>query len=1496
MSHSHPAGLLAAYNSLTDKHLAGYFNNTRIRRHLLRSGLITRSGRILSEKEYKLNIMKRDHQKYIRECLAQAIFHKVLDMERYHQLEIKRKLETLARKERIQRFKGEDTRRFLDSNMPVLSPHPPVGPKTSRGHTVLFDEGKSSPLTLTTPRPYTAPGHMQPPIRLEPLPSNHTLRTGPKITSGSRSKTSLMENEVPFPIGGKKAMMKFRNSMGNSQKTNLYQFPNIDSYVIPMIPSPPPPKVTKENRSETWKRRRVRPITAPNGLEPLFTGDSGRIHKTSLHSNAAITMIYLGKNVHLSYEDTDFRDEIIVYQQHCGGENLCVYKGKLLEKETFQFVSKRHHGFPFSLTFFLNGMQVNRLSSCCEYKHRNGSRLGGKRGYFGFVCVEKSSPCYKCIIAMGLDKKITSTKYRKEKSAEKREEQRRGEERRWKERENMISKRSEIEGKKTSVSDIFSAQEIQPGIREVRTAVEEIEQKGKLEQDVWEDNQEKTFKYEYEEDFEADEEKQDKEANEEGQGDDQINGISKSPTEDEKDIKSASSASSRSHPYSSDSEDESAEGDSGAHTENSTDESVRSSSSQELSENDEPGKSHLSIEHSFEVEIEDQEITKVKMETKHLSAEKSYENDLEKEMENETQGIVENLSEKSRKHASEEEKEKDKSKLWEESTAKVKDKGAGFPGVEESVGQIISEALVPGCYCHSDTESVSSTDEGEKPTKMPETDTGRVPSRNLVMEEREAVKSNKASQQVSQERYTLEKKEAVGEDEAPQPEDAGTVEEKRDTALQEKAGLTEDSLAEQIFTAEQPALAEQCKEQRELPLGTASRAETEAEGDGRSSTEELNAAKVGARDSVGLSEDEVPKEQALMQVVLETEKAASKGTWGWKKSVLINNSALSSELFPEARSLRQPVTPEMREMERGEAESETGSKKPDVDEIKEDMGSVEDAGSERENGSEEAKPEEELAQKRKKVLETERPLSSSAGEAEACQIEAPKGSPEELCEKAEARQELVLGKESHREGDRKEMLPEELNVERRKAERTNTPLWETGSEREEVTWANACKDEDTLEEQKLKGEDGEPVKEIRLEEETKTPQNETVSDAEDAEPIETTELTEDKGLLEDLLEERMVAMSEATSECEKSLEQVAPMREEGGERLNEASDTEHKGRTELLGQENVTPLEQGIEPPHDEEGASRASGNESAGKAQEPEVTITATGEDEECAAKDWSLARLERDEGPLKGQEGMRVMIMTQEDIPKGNPMMAGKVGEEAVDKEPEKDRDTECTLGTRVRKDSNTEGDKVIGGVAVETEEDLHQGGVAEAVAEQREVLADSKTADRKTVANKASSFSDVAGEKTWHQEKKALGKTAAVERVVAEETALSSKEVPVVEEVTVTSAAETGVGALPEADDLKGQAPELGQDQEGEVVEATQHAGSVGKEAETGSPHKKHEPGGAEEFRQGSSPKSELNRESLEAVAACPAKPDFSGIQEKQEHMVQGESENADISLND
>ncbi|NXV47919.1 ERIC3 protein, partial [Uria aalge] len=200
-----------------------------------------------------------------------------------------------------------------------------------------------------------------------------------------------------------------------------YQLPVISNHMIP-VPPPPPQKADRSVnavRDGAPRGRRFRPTTAPNGSEQLLARNSGGFPKPLLRSNAFVTMVFLGKSVHLSHSDTDYRDEIKVYQQHCGGENLCVYKGKLLEGETFQFVSKRHHGFPFSLTFFLNGMQVDRLSWCCEYKHQKHSRLGGRHGYFGFLNVEGASPCYRCIIAMGLDKKPSPPKRKMEDHEEK---------------------------------------------------------------------------------------------------------------------------------------------------------------------------------------------------------------------------------------------------------------------------------------------------------------------------------------------------------------------------------------------------------------------------------------------------------------------------------------------------------------------------------------------------------------------------------------------------------------------------------------------------------------------------------------------------------------------------------------------------------------------------------------------------------------------------------------------------------------------------------------------------------------------------------------------------------------------------------------------------------------------------------------------------------------------------------------------------------------------
>uniref|UniRef100_A0A673MAB0 DUF4590 domain-containing protein n=2 Tax=Sinocyclocheilus rhinocerous TaxID=307959 RepID=A0A673MAB0_9TELE len=403
MSHLNQ-GLISAYNSLTDKHLTGYFNNARLRRHLKKVGLITRSGRTVPDKEYKHKLIQRTHQRHVRECLAQAIFHKVLDMERLHQTEIRRKLEEFARRERIHKMKAERTKRYEDEPMLMLSPRPPTRPKISHArHSGPEEEHSESTESPSSSRPNTAPGKMQRPVRLKPLNSNSATaslkRTFPRHRP--RDRDSSNDTDQPLSYTLDRDGMKHLTTTDFSSTVSPYRLPVINNYVTPV-----PPLTKKKERGPrangTLRGRKLRPTTAPTAAT-----ESSSLQRTSAQSKVLVSMVYFGKSVHLSHDLMDLRDEVKVFQQHCGGENLCVYKGNLREGEVFQFVSRRHQGFPFSLTFFLNGLQVDRLSSCCEFKHRKGSRLGGRHGHFGFCGVEGASPCYKCIIAMGLDKKPT---------------------------------------------------------------------------------------------------------------------------------------------------------------------------------------------------------------------------------------------------------------------------------------------------------------------------------------------------------------------------------------------------------------------------------------------------------------------------------------------------------------------------------------------------------------------------------------------------------------------------------------------------------------------------------------------------------------------------------------------------------------------------------------------------------------------------------------------------------------------------------------------------------------------------------------------------------------------------------------------------------------------------------------------------------------------------------------------------------------------------------
>ncbi|XP_045147674.1 glutamate-rich protein 3, partial [Echinops telfairi] len=1443
MSHSHPAGLLAAYNSLTDKHLAGYFNNTRIRRHLLRSGLITRSGRIRSEKEYKLNIMKRDHQKYIRECLAQAIFHKVLDMERYHQLEIKKKLEAIARKERVQRFKGEPTRWSVENNMPILSPHPPFGQKSNWGHSIPVDEGHSSPLTMTAPRPYTAPGHPHPPVRLGPLPSDPLAGSVPKKTSRLRARAMLLEKDAPFPIGGQKALMKFSSSTDNSQGTHLYQLPNINSY---MMPSPPPPpadgKFTKENRAETWRKRRLRPITAPNGLEPLFTRDSRRIPKTSPHSNAVITMIYLGKSVHLAYDGSDFGDEIKVYQQHCGGENLCVYKGRLLEKETFQFISKRHHGFPFSLTFFLNGIQVNRLSSCCEYKHRKGSRLGGKRGYFGFVCVERSSPCYKCIIAMGLDKKPSSSRTRKE-NAEKREDLKKDGEKLRKGKEYMAPRGNEIEGNRALGSAIFSAQEEETQVREVRTAVEEMESKGKPGQDIWGDDQENAFKYEYEEDFEADEEKPDENTNEEGQAEDQMSGTSKSPSDDEKDKldpekesetssqtapgaedsvedesdgcsddefeddkqdrKTALSSSFRSHTNSSCSEDASSVEDRDSLTEVSSEQSARSSSSQEQREDDTPGKSHLPIDTVLEIEIEDQEITKAVVETKPAPVEKSSRSVLEEEMEKGAQGTAESPSTTSRERVFQEEKEKAKRKLWRGSPDKEKDEKAGAPGVEtEGDRQITAESLEPGQHNPPGAEpwTGSTEEEREKHLRKLEMDIHSAPNGTSVVEGR--LDSDTESKQVAPHMHTLETKATI--EPVPQPKDADTIEGKGEMTLagdielngQWKAATVQPVLTEEPLTVES-----------EAPQELVDLARAAADRDGNLGEEGLKPVEAeGARAFACLNEDRAPVEQGSKRSKLETGKAMSEGDEDSGKPGLGSRAVAQHSELAGAVAVLLEMPLEKGAGPRGAGTREARPGKPGDTECEEEGGTHfaktapgEPATPKREDGSAEG---EEPIKGSKEAIGIEVSLSSSSSEKtdELHQMSG-QDSPEE-------------GRSGLKNGVDLETIETETADHKQDGSRDvrpRTPLREGASEGKEGERVSASKEGPALQE-----EEG-------------AQRNEPPS-AGDAQPAvqglspgsdqaDSRAVTLARARPEESLPAGGIALLEAEEGLEKSLGNTWAPGTEGdqeGDQGQEGREAEAGSRAEMSQQEAAGP--QG-----DRQGGLGVPESQWSAEAR---VTIVTSGETEEGEVKGQDgLADLEgRDkEESLPGQEGVKDVTVVRGDGPAGDTVVAekslGGAPGEALD-----EAERGHPVGQAVQSSRSTAPAGNLGQGTAGAQADSSQRDRAEMATEEREGLADSKRVEG-PATNTAASSADVAGEETWQEMGGGAGQTSAVGMVVAE-IALSREEGSTVQEATVPSAPGLGLHTLGEASSLEKEPPQRqGRGPEGGKVDSTPRgAGSL------------------------------------------------------------------------
>ncbi|XP_074656719.1 uncharacterized protein LOC141909936 isoform X3 [Tubulanus polymorphus] len=405
MSHVDGGGPLAAYNSLMDPHLCGYFADKKKRRHLRKAGLVNRRGEIVTENTYRLNMSRKEHKQHVKDLLAQAIVHKTLDMERTRQVQIKKKLEEIAKIELVRRVRADRGRKGDEDVLPYLSPRSTSSAKSSRPQTSKA-RGARGQKGEPYKRPDAALGFQEHPDSTRDRPVYIDADGFPVLSARDESPDN--DDSRHLYALDQSALQHYALHLDEFEKgLSLSSSPYLTSQIPPGTKVPSPPRTARsaaQTRSAS-RRPKLQPL-GQRGPTHLVKLETAKQHQGQVHTNCEVEMLYYGSTLQLAREILeDPRHEVTVEQQHCGGNTLTVFRGRLQPDQKFSFISRRHCGYPFSLTFYVNGIQDCRLSVCCEYKHAPGHRLGGKAGHFAITKIQGAQPCYKCKVDKQVKKK-----------------------------------------------------------------------------------------------------------------------------------------------------------------------------------------------------------------------------------------------------------------------------------------------------------------------------------------------------------------------------------------------------------------------------------------------------------------------------------------------------------------------------------------------------------------------------------------------------------------------------------------------------------------------------------------------------------------------------------------------------------------------------------------------------------------------------------------------------------------------------------------------------------------------------------------------------------------------------------------------------------------------------------------------------------------------------------------------------------------------------------
>nr|XP_046912481.1 protein PFC0760c-like [Dermatophagoides farinae] len=440
--------IIGSYNSLRDPHLKIHFRKPQIRRHLLKSNIISKDNKIVDEissTKHKQNV-ERKHRRELYRILNEMVqngddnnysnhYDSMIDTN-----ELLDHARSIVAKNGNNGKKSDQTNpdqqrtillQKLDRMIKTIKEHHEQDSNKTNIRNRNLEQTKCKSLHDISTGEYQESAGIaiaKQPCLSTPQLSRLSISKRPKSSYGrsrlqrsiSRDESISNDNKVDHHT---KSMfnMKKSISLATVQLPEEHDDNKDDDDEIKSLDGESFDDSSNDDNYDDDELKTPSPVSPfnykyYNGKKTLFamdiattsssSGSSGSISnkkyyafdkrfiKTCTSGKQRVKMIlrYNGLNGATNIGD---KRNIKVYQQiTVGGNSILIYDGFVKPRETFTFDIRPHINNSFAINILVNGIRDLRLNTCCERKHRPGTTLS----HFTIIDVIGSRACFNCQI------------------------------------------------------------------------------------------------------------------------------------------------------------------------------------------------------------------------------------------------------------------------------------------------------------------------------------------------------------------------------------------------------------------------------------------------------------------------------------------------------------------------------------------------------------------------------------------------------------------------------------------------------------------------------------------------------------------------------------------------------------------------------------------------------------------------------------------------------------------------------------------------------------------------------------------------------------------------------------------------------------------------------------------------------------------------------------------------------------------------------------------